>query len=244
MMQPVMRFKELPSQLGSKRTLLELYVPAPTRSVSIVLDMSDSCPPIRDIAQQLPKLLVKHAKQSPLWIYRLSNKLALNEGHQNTVGHLTDGSISLLSWLDDRSLVEKASRTGSTLRRVIESIQERDRNVAFSESLTIVLTDGKLLDRAAIELPPKLRLVGICPEITNASQEHWNRVVPGSPLIAWNSPLLTHSTFDNADLTGKYAVSFVGLDVGTYEYFDPTRKTLQLQPTVTYVGVHVTVLSQ
>ncbi len=200
MIQPTIQYRLLTDNESECRTLIKIDIPRPKLNVAIILDMSDSCLHIRDVARRLPSLLTKLPRDSSLLVYRLSAFAPLNNFQTDTVGHLIDGSITLTSWLDDRSLVEVASWSGSMLRPVMESISAGCSKLTSEPVRAIVITDGELLDRGKLELPGNLKLTGICPAGISPDFRNWRRVVGDFPLYCWDDRSLDRGTIGNYEI--------------------------------------------
>src|SRR5881275_1156325 len=98
---------------GGTKTLVELSVAPPTLgAIAIVLDLSDSCSPMREELRRLPRLLETVARQTPVWIYRVSSTRPV-VSERTTVAHLVDGTVPAERWLDERSIVADARVRGS-----------------------------------------------------------------------------------------------------------------------------------
>ncbi len=223
-MRPKLYYKHFVNR-GVHKTLIDVSMALPSTSVTIVLDMSDSCTQIRELAQQIPKLLTKVPKQSSLAIYRLSCKTALNTVGNDSLGHLIDGSINLLKWLEDRRLVQQAQYNGTLIGCVIDAIRS-DIRASYDKSIVIVLTDGQLLDRTEAVLPAKTLLIGICCEASSEAVMNWKRVLPSSELLPLSHPKLTPELFSHSDTSDVIELSFPEEILSKTELYDIKSGTL------------------
>ena len=187
---------QLPSHEIGSRYFIRLTRRRSRRAVAVVLDLSESCTGVFDVASNLPKLLTKAPRDTPLWLFRMSCREPLNDANVDRVENLLHGSISLATYASDRQLVEVALHSGTLIRPVIEGIDLLQKTFDVPLVTVVVLTDSVLLDRAPVSIPGAMRVIGIL----NGSvrSDDWCRVVGPKPLFSWNDPKLTYqSVFPN-----------------------------------------------
>lgn len=183
---------------------------------ALVLDLSDSCGSLRAIGDRLPALFKPLGSRTALWIYRFSSSGALDSG-ADTIGHLQDGSLKISRWLDDRLLRQTAVNQGSFARPVFDAVALRMLKERKPNVQVVILTDGEVLDRSAIDIPGGCGVVGICECPEDSKTMHWRRAFPNSPLFAATDRLVEKWVSDRSE-------PFCGVcDVSCHETGAPIR---------------------
>lgn len=170
--------------------LVELTCPRPSNAaLAIVLDVSDSCGPMRNESAKVPRLVAHLPRDMPIWLYRLSNYEPSNK-EKHRVAHLQDGSLQLSKWLDESRMRDVMAMRGSLLRPVLESIVERKTKECLSQVKLLVLTDGELLDVGELNVPDGIDIIGLATSSFDSKCKNWRRVLPRFPIFDLLDPRL------------------------------------------------------
>lgn len=163
-------------------TVVEISIPPrPCRAVAIVVDLSDSCPSLREEIQRLPRLVEAMPRAWPLWWYRLSEQASFQQSNNLQIGDLQDVRVKPGEFLHTEAIARAGRATGSFLSPVVEAIENRRRIGDLDGVTVLLLTDGELLDRDAVPVPPSMRIIGLAPVIEADKVRHWHRVLSGQP---------------------------------------------------------------
>lgn len=169
------------SQVNCQRWLVQVEAIAPrTAALGIVLDLSDSCPPIRELLDRLPQLLKKLRRDTPVWFYCLSNNQILDT-ESKRCGDWVDGTFGPDKWLDDATFIKRMAMRGSLLRPVLEAVADRKHSEAIESVSLLVLTDGGLSDSARLMVPPGIKVFGLLPN-ARCRDSRWRQVLPSCSL--------------------------------------------------------------
>lgn len=212
-------------------TLVEISCPSPkSTALAVILDQSDSCGPMIDEADKLPRLLRSLPRDWEVWIYRLSEKSSLRGPAQHTVAHLQDASLRLSDWLGSRECRTTAKDRGSLILPVLEGIDRRKKERHVERVVALALTDGELLDSAAIQLPSDIHIAGIAKVVSPQARIQWRRVLGDAPLFN-----LSESAIDDwlrsqsSSFFGSTQVSWKCVRGGSLNvaHFDPNRQCMR-----------------
>ncbi|TWT66905.1 hypothetical protein Pla123a_43330 [Posidoniimonas polymericola] len=172
--------KETPHPL----TLVELTQPACSDHLfAVVLDFSDSTSysdlPVEatlKVAELLPR-------KTPFIVFRMSSGSPLLPWGEYSVGDLIGDPGLLERWGESEELIAEAALQGSFIRPVIESLAQNASDNGCVQCTLLALTDGELLDGAEAQVPPGMRIAGLVKSMDPRKQQHWQRVLPGRPLL-------------------------------------------------------------
>lgn len=159
---PRMEYRLVPLVDRGPIAMMNFVMPKPQPvCITIVLDLSDSCP---DIIRQLiyvRKLLARLPSDWPLEIYRLSSPSPIGRGGLRLLDFIECADI-LGELCFDPSVVMTSKNSGSFVRPVLETLANQlDAAESETTQMAFVLTDGKFTDFGSVFVHPRLTIAAI-----------------------------------------------------------------------------------